>query len=44
MVHATRLLEGVDGIAVCRLGKADIVRHPVVQRIVDAYEREGGRR
>jgi phosphate starvation-inducible PhoH-like protein len=44
MVHATRLLEGVQGVAVCRLGKGDIVRHPVVQRIVDAYEREGSRR
>jgi phosphate starvation-inducible PhoH-like protein len=44
MVHATRLLEGIEGVAVCRLGKGDIVRHAVVQRIVDAYEREGGRR
>jgi phosphate starvation-inducible PhoH-like protein len=31
-------LEGVAGIAVCRLEKRDVVRHPLVARIVDAYE------
>ncbi len=38
LVDAQRRLEGIDGIAFCRLGRADIVRHPLVQRIVDAYE------
>ena len=32
-------LEGVAGIAVCRFDKRDVVRHPLVARIVDAYER-----
>jgi phosphate starvation-inducible protein PhoH and related proteins len=35
---ATRLLEGVEGIAVCAFDDGDVVRHPLVQRIVKAYE------
>ena len=31
-------LEGVAGIAVCRFDKRDVVRHPLVARIVDAYD------
>jgi phosphate starvation-inducible PhoH-like protein len=31
-------LEGVAGIAVCRLTNRDVVRHPLVGRIVDAYD------
>lgn len=33
------ILEGVDGISVTRFTARDVVRHPLVQRIVDAYER-----
>ncbi len=33
-----RILQNVEGIAVCKLTKADVVRHPLVQRIVAAYE------
>ncbi|HZV10318.1 MAG TPA: phosphate starvation-inducible protein PhoH, partial [Novosphingobium sp.] len=32
--------EGVEGIAMVRFGSADVVRHPIVGRIVDAYEGE----
>jgi phosphate starvation-inducible PhoH-like protein len=39
LVHAVRILDGVDGIAVVRMTRSDVVRHPVVQRIVDAYGR-----
>jgi len=35
---AQKILASVDGIAFCKLSKADIVRHPLVQRIVAAYE------
>ena len=35
---ARRALEGVDDIAFVDLGKADIVRHALVARIVEAYE------
>jgi phosphate starvation-inducible PhoH-like protein len=35
---AVRRLEGVEGIAVTHFSSADVVRHPIVGRIVDAYE------
>jgi phosphate starvation-inducible protein PhoH and related proteins len=36
---AQRILKQVDGIGFCELTAADVVRHPLVQRIVSAYER-----
>jgi len=39
LMHALKVLKGVDGIAKVEFGKRDIVRHSLVQRIVDAYER-----
>lgn len=39
LIHALRVLRDVPGIGVVEFGKKDIVRHPLVQRIVDAYER-----
>jgi phosphate starvation-inducible protein PhoH and related proteins len=38
---AVKRLEGVDGIQTIRFNSSDVVRHPLVGRIVDAYE--GGR-
>ena len=35
---ALSVLHSIDGIGVCRLGKEDVVRHPLVQKIVEAYE------
>jgi phosphate starvation-inducible protein PhoH and related proteins len=35
---AKTILREVDGIAFCQLNQADVVRHPLVQRIVAAYE------
>jgi phosphate starvation-inducible PhoH-like protein len=29
----------VEGVALCRFSDADVVRHPLVQRLVQAYER-----
>ena len=40
LVHATKVLDGVDGIAVCRLTAKDVVRHPLVMRIIRAYEKD----
>lgn len=40
LVHATKVLDGVEGIAVCRLTAKDVVRHPLVMRIVRAYEED----
>ncbi len=39
LVQAIRILKGVKGISFVELGKKDIVRHKLVTRIVDAYER-----
>ncbi len=36
---AIRVLEGVQDIAICRLTSADVVRHALVQEIINAYER-----
>ncbi len=44
LAHAVSLLEGVEGVAVARFTVADIVRHPLVGRIVDAYEADTARR
>jgi phosphate starvation-inducible PhoH-like protein len=38
LVDAERVLSGVKGIAFTRLTSADVVRHPLVARIVDAYD------
>ena len=35
---ALETLEGLPGIGVCRFDKRDVVRHPLVARIVDAYD------
>ena len=40
LAHAVGLLEGVKGIAVTRFSAEDVVRHPLVERIVRAYEAE----
>ncbi len=38
LVEVQSFLRGIPGIAFVYLSKADIVRHPLVQRIVEAYE------
>lgn len=35
---ATRVLKGIEGIAFCNMTSKDVVRHPLVQKIVKAYE------
>ncbi|MCI8811930.1 MAG: PhoH family protein, partial [Oscillibacter sp.] len=50
--EAMRVLKNVEGIGICQLTNADVVRHVMVQRIVQAYEeyethksrRDGGKR
>ena len=39
LLHAQRILEGVPGIGFVTLNKKDIVRHKLVTRIVEAYEK-----
>ncbi|MHA7881085.1 MAG: PhoH family protein [Saccharospirillum sp.] len=38
LAHALAILQNVDGIGVTQFGSKDVVRHPLVQRIVDAYD------
>ena len=42
--EAIRVLDGVEDVAICRLTGADVVRHVLVQRIVEAYDRYEKRR
>lgn len=42
LLVALQVLQGVPGIGFCYLTAADVVRHPLVQRIVQAYERYEG--
>ncbi len=39
LVQALKILEGVHGVGRIEFGKKDIVRHHLVQRIVEAYEK-----
>jgi len=39
LVEAEQVLKRVKGIAMTRFTSADVVRHPLVARIVEAYER-----
>ena len=38
LIHAVDVLATVRGISVTRFGPADVVRHPLVQRIIEAYD------
>jgi len=40
LVHATGILENIEGVGICRLTAKDVVRHPLVMRIIRAYERD----
>lgn len=41
LVHAVELLSSVKGLSVTRFTPQDVVRHPLVQRVIEAYEKEG---
>jgi phosphate starvation-inducible PhoH-like protein len=43
LIDALTRLHGIDGIAAVKLGATDIVRHPLVQKIVNAYEEHPGK-
>jgi len=46
LLEAQKVLRGVEGIAFCPFSEVDVVRHPLVQEVVKAYEgyeaRQGG--
>ena len=39
LVEATRVLKNVNGIEFCYLNDSDVVRHELVRRIINAYDR-----
>jgi len=43
LLEAHRALRHIDGIAIVEFSKRDVVRHPLVQRIIAAYEDHRGR-
>ncbi|MGV6875105.1 PhoH family protein [Pseudochelatococcus sp. B33] len=43
LVEATRVLAGVEGVGHIRFRDVDVVRHPLVRRIVHAYDQESAR-
>lgn len=42
--EAVRILKDIEGIEICYLSSSDIVRHPLVQKIIAAYEKYESRR
>ena len=43
LAHAVSILDGVKGVAVARFKAEDVVRHPLVERIVRAYDGDAAR-
>jgi phosphate starvation-inducible PhoH-like protein len=39
LAEARELLQNIEGIAICHFSEVDVVRHPLVQRIIVAYDR-----
>jgi phosphate starvation-inducible PhoH-like protein len=44
LAHAVGLLEGLKGVGVVRFSAEDVVRHPLVERIVRAYDADAAKR
>ncbi len=40
LLQAKKILTNIDGIEFCSFTKADVVRHPLVERIINAYEKQ----
>src|SRR5207237_10675912 len=43
LLEAHRVLRHIEGIAIIEFSKRDVVRHPLVQRIIAAYEEQRGK-
>ena len=39
LIESTKILKNIDDIAICNLTNKDVVRHPLVQKIIAAYEK-----
>ena len=40
LVEARKILQGIKGISFCSFARSDVVRHPLVQKIIQAYEQK----
>ena len=40
LIEAERRVRDIDGLAFCYLTKVDVVRHPLVQKIIEAYDKK----
>jgi len=40
LVEAKKILQDIDGIEFCSFARSDVVRHPLVQKIIQAYEQQ----
>jgi phosphate starvation-inducible PhoH-like protein len=40
LTHAIRILQSVEGVAVCRFSEVDVVRHPIVAEVIKAYAKD----
>ena len=39
LIDATKILKNIDGIGISHLNNKDVVRHPLIQKIISAYEK-----
>jgi len=42
LLHAKKILKNIGGLQFCAFSKHDVVRHPLVQKIIGAYEKNSG--
>jgi phosphate starvation-inducible PhoH-like protein len=40
LLQAKKILANIEGIRFCSFSKADVVRHPLIQKIINAYEKQ----
>ena len=38
LIEAQRILQNINDLSICKLTQRDIIRHPLVQKIIEAYE------
>ena len=43
LVHVLPIVKNIDGIKICNFNSSDVIRHPLVAKIIDAYQKEEGR-
>jgi phosphate starvation-inducible PhoH-like protein len=43
LLEAVKILDGIEGIAFCNFSDLDVVRHPLVQQVIRAYEAYGNK-